>query len=310
MEGYEKLGYIALNVTDVQKSREFYEKQVGLQYSGEGDGGVAFLRCNEDHHTLALYRSDKPGLKRAGFEMRSEAALVALARRLGDNGIAVTEVSAAERKLLRLGPGAFRITEPFTGSTYEFYANMSQFGGQPFVPTVAKIQRLGHFVLKVPDFDAACRFYTDVLGFRVSDMIEGAICFMRCHPNPYHHGVGLGKASEAMLHHVNFMVTEVDDIGRGISRFNKAQVPIVNGPGRHPPSGSMFLYFLDPDGITVEYSFGMEEFPAEGARKPRIMEPIKASIDYWDSFLDPRKATVGAIERLVPAASPARVAAE
>src|SRR5258708_14209508 len=155
MEGYEKLGYIAVNVTDVEKSREFYEKRVGLQYSGEGDGGVAFLRCSEDHHTLALYRSDKPGLKRAGFEMRSEAALAVLARRLGDNGIAVTDVSAAERKLLRLGPGAFRITEPFTGSTYEFYANMSQFGGQPFVPTVAKIQRLGHFVLKVPEFDAA-----------------------------------------------------------------------------------------------------------------------------------------------------------
>jgi len=28
------------------------------------------------------------------------------------------------------------------------------------------------------------------------------------------------------------LVTEVDDIYRGISRFNKAQVPIVNGPGR------------------------------------------------------------------------------
>ena len=98
------------------------------------------------------------------------------------------------------------------------------------------------------------------------------------------------------------------DIGRGISRFNKAQVPIVNGPGRHPPSGSMFLYYLDPDGITVEYSFGMEEFPAEGARKPRVMEPIKASIDYWDSFLDPRKATVGAIERMD--AAPAQIAAE
>jgi len=53
----------------------------------------------------------------------------------------------------------------------------------------------------------------------------------------------------------------------------------------------------------------MEEFPAEGARKPRVMEPIKASIDYWDSFLDPRKATVGAIERLA-VSPPGRIAAE
>jgi 2,3-dihydroxy-p-cumate/2,3-dihydroxybenzoate 3,4-dioxygenase len=309
MEGYEKLGYVALNVSDVTKSRDFYEKQVGLQRSGELEDGTAFLRCSEDHHTIALYRGDRPGLKRAGFEMKSEHALDQLGSRLAGQGIAVHEVPAAERKGLGLGR-TFRISEPSTGATYEFYANMRQWGGQPFTPTVARIQRIGHFVLKVADFDAACRFHTEVLGFRVSDMIDGTICFMRCHPNPYHHGVGLGRASEDQLHHVNFMVTEVDDIGRGISRFNKAQVPIVNGPGRHPPSGSMFLYYLDPDGITIEYSFGMEEFPAEGARKPRIMEPIRASIDYWDSFLDPRKATVGTIERLAPASSQGRVAAE
>ena len=307
MEGYEKLGYVALNVSDVARSRDFYEKQVGLQVSGEGEGGVAYLRCSADHHAIALYRSDRPGLKRAGFEMKSERALDELRKRLADEGVAIHEVPAAERRELGLGR-AFRISEPHSGATYEFYASIRQFGGQPFQPTVAKIQRLGHFVLKVAEFDAACRFHTEVLGFRVSDMIDGTICFMRCHPNPFHHGVGLAKANESLLHHVNFMVTEVDDIGRGISRFNKAQVPIVNGPGRHPPSGSMFLYYLDPDGITVEYSFGMEEFPAEGARKPRIMEPIRASIDYWDSFLDPRKSTVGAIERMRAAAD--RLAAE
>ena len=232
MEGYEKLGYVALNVSDVTKSRDFYEKQVGLQRSGDLEDGTAFLRCSEDHHTIALYRGDKPGLKRAGFEMKSERALDQLASRLAGEGIAVHEVPAAERKGLSLGR-AFRISEPSTGATYEFYASMRQWGGQPFKPTVARIQRLGHFVLKVADFDAACRFHTEVLDFRVSDMIDGTICFMRCHPSPYHHGVGLGRANDVLLHHVNFMVTEVDDIGRGISRFNKAQVPIVNGPGRH-----------------------------------------------------------------------------
>jgi 2,3-dihydroxy-p-cumate/2,3-dihydroxybenzoate 3,4-dioxygenase len=308
MDGYEKLGYVALGVTNVDKSRTFYERQVGLQPSGEGEDGVAFLRCSEDHHNLVLYRSDRPGLKRVGFEMKSEQALDTLLRRLGESGTPIVDVPAADRKALRLGR-AVRVTEPFTGATFEFYVSIGQFSGQPFAPTVAKIQRLGHIVLRVPDFDDACRYYTDVLGFRISDRIDGAVCFMRCHPNPYHHGVGLGKGDAAMLHHVNFMVTEIDDIGRAISRFNKAGVPIVNGPGRHPPSGSMFLYFLDPDGLTVEYSFGMEEFPAEGARKPRIMEPVRASIDYWDSFLDPRKGTVGAIERMQPAAA-ARIAAE
>ncbi len=100
------------------------------------------------------------------------------------------------------------------------------------------------------------------------------------------------------------MVSEIDDIGKAVNRLNRNQVPIVHGPGRHPPSGSIFLYFLDPDGLTVEYSFGMETFPAENPRKPRLMEPIQPSFDYWDCPIDPRKSAIGAIERATePAAA-------
>src|ERR1700744_4690200 len=74
MEGYEKLGYMALNVSDVGRSRDFYINEVGLQASGEAEG-IAFLRCSLDHHNIALYGSDRPGLKRAGFEMKSAKAL-------------------------------------------------------------------------------------------------------------------------------------------------------------------------------------------------------------------------------------------
>jgi len=154
------------------------------------------------------------------------------------------------------------------------------------------------FLSENADFAAACEFYTRVLGFRVSDLIDGAACFMRCHPNPYHHGVALIKATAPQLHHVNFMVSEIDDIGRAISRFAKNDVRIVYGPGRHPPSGSVFLYFLEPDGITLEYSYGMEEFPEDHARRPRLFEPVRESYDYWSSLRDlERYAAVGAIER-------------
>ena len=62
MEGYEKLGYVALNVSDVGRSRDFYHKQVGLQMSGEADG-VAFLRCSEDHQDQSC-RPFPPGQSR------------------------------------------------------------------------------------------------------------------------------------------------------------------------------------------------------------------------------------------------------
>jgi 2,3-dihydroxy-p-cumate/2,3-dihydroxybenzoate 3,4-dioxygenase len=293
---YEKLGYIALNVSDAARSREFYEKIVGLQYSGTNDQGHVFLRCSLDHHNIVLCPSKTPGLKRIGVEMQDEAALDELAHHLRAKDVHCYEVPEAERAAWHQGR-TLRMSDPYTDAVFEFYSTVRLFGGQPFQPTVAKIQRIGHVVMKTPQFVAACKFWTDVLEFKVSDQVGDAVCFMRFHPNPYHHGIGVARGERPLLHHVNFMVTEVDDIGKAISRFSRENVTIVNGPGRHPASGSMFLYFLDPDGITLEYSFGMEEFPVEGARKPRVFEPIAESYDYWRSFSDPRKATVGEIEK-------------
>jgi 2,3-dihydroxy-p-cumate/2,3-dihydroxybenzoate 3,4-dioxygenase len=127
-------------------------------------------------------------------------------------------------------------------------------------------------------------------------VVEDKITFMRAHPNPFHHSLGISKSVKTSLHHVNFMVTEVDDIGKAMWRFQKEGIPVVNGPGRHPPSGSMFYYFLDPDELTVEYSFGMEEFPEEGARKHRVLTPVPESFDFWGAPTDPRKSAIGEIE--------------
>ena len=296
MPRYRRLAYVALNVSDLARARAFYEGQLGLQPSGEGPDGALFFRCGFAHHDVVLYRGAEPGLKRVGFELDSEGAVEDAARQFTAAGLDVVEVAPADCAALHQGR-SIRIVEPYTGATFELFDRMREFS-DAFVPRLAKIQRIGHVVLKVPDFAEACDFYTRVLGFRVSDLIDGAACFMRCHPNPYHHGIALIKAAAPQLHHVNFMVSEIDDIGRAISRFSRNEVRVVYGPGRHPPSGSVFLYFLEPDGITLEYSFGMEEFPEDGARRPRLFEPIRESYDYWASFRDlERYAAVGAIER-------------
>lgn len=299
---YKKLGYVALNVTDLARSTAFYRDTLGLQpveNEAAGAGQPQFFRCDWDHHNIMLFEGDKPGLKRVGFEMESAADLERLHALLKAQGAQVWEVPPQESARFHQRR-SIRLHEPHTGATFEFYDHMREFGGQPYVPTVAKIARLGHVVLRTPAYAEAIKFFTEVLNFQISDVIEDAVTFTRCFPNRFHHSLGIGNGKTRGLHHVNFMVTEVDDIGRAIWRFNHAQVPIVNGPGRHPPSGSMFLYFLDPDGLTLEYSFGMEEFPETGARKHRVLEPIRASFDYWGAPVDPRKAAVGEIEAGAP----------
>ena len=57
-----------------------------------------------------------------------------------------------------------------------------------------QLRKIGHVVLNVSDLAAAERFYTEVLGFEVSDrypetMVPGGMLFLRC--NTDHHGVAL-----------------------------------------------------------------------------------------------------------------------
>ena len=294
---YRRLGYVALNVTDRKRADEFYREMVGLQVAGAALNGETLYRCTTHHHDVVLHEHAGRGLRRIGWEMESDEDLDKLRHHLGALGLPSHDVNAEECAALGLDR-AFRITEPNTGATFEYFARMSD-ADAAFEPTVAKIARLGHIVLGANAFDKTEQFFTDKLNYRVSDRIDGTVTFMRCFPNPLHHSFGLSNADVNRLHHVNFMVTDIDDIGTAIYRARKLDVPVVFGPGRHPPSESIFFYFLDPDGLTLEYSFGMEEFPELDARDPRRLPHALESIDYWGAIPDERFGKTGAIEALV-----------
>jgi 2,3-dihydroxy-p-cumate/2,3-dihydroxybenzoate 3,4-dioxygenase len=300
---YKRLGYLALNVTDVDRSAAFYRDAVGLQQIDGPDERCRYLRCSDKHHDIVLYQGDAPGLKRIAFEMESDLQFDELRRALDAHAIPWIDVPQAERDAMNVS-AALRTWEPATGCALDFYTGMCSPGEPDYEATVTQIARLGHLVLRSPQFDRSLAFFTETLNFKVSDYIDRRIAFMRCFPNPYHHsvGVGNGDGKSANMNHINFMVTDVDDIGRAMWRLQKFGSAIVNGPGRHLPSGSMFLYFLDPDGITVEFSFGMEEFHEhEAPREPRTLPVEPRSFDTWLGPVDKRKAAVGSIENASPA---------
>lgn len=290
---YRKPGYVALNVTDLDKSLHFYRDLVGLQVE-ERTENVAFLRCSDDHHNVALYQSTEPGIKRMGFQLESPADLDNARAHIQSLGWAVQEVSTQETSQLKQGP-SFRFRIPDHALTFEFYAEMEKASGA-FEPTVARIQRLGHVVIHCRDRDAVLATLTEKLNFRVSDHFGDQVAFLRCFPNPYHHSFGVSRSDRDALHHVNFMVTDVDDVGRANKRMRDNGVEIVYGPGRHDISNSIFLYYLDPDGLTAEYSFGMEEFPEEQPREARQL-PMKPEIlDTWGGMPAPKFGRTGAVE--------------
>ncbi|MGE0830794.1 MAG: VOC family protein [Hyphomonadaceae bacterium] len=289
---YGKLGFVELNVTDLTVSLPFYRDIVGLELVRE-EPGRAFFRCDADEYSVILTQASPAGMKCAGWSLESDAEFENLLAQLNANGARREELSSAECKE-RGFTRAIRAAEPHSNATLVFFRPAKQ--GFAFTKSHTSIQRLGHVVWGTPNREAARDFFRDVLNFRESDHIGEVVTFMRPFPNPYHHGIGIGSAPKHHFHHLNFMVTEIDDIGRAIHRFNKNNVPIVYGPGRHPASGSVFLYFLEPDGMTLEYSFGMEEFDEHAPRAPITLPMKPESVDYWGSPRDPRFASTGVME--------------
>lgn len=290
---YRKLGYAALTVTDLTRSLPFYRDLLGLDLV-EQAGDAAYLRCSRDHHNIVLTQGPKAGLRRVGFELETQADTERAFEHFRARGLAPQWLPKAETQALRQGP-SFRVREAHCQLEFEFYGSTTVLA-RPYEPTVAKIARLGHVVIGTADFPGTYQALRQDFGFAESDFVEDRFSFLRCFPNPFHHSFAVGASDSNHLHHVNFMVTDIDDVGRAWHRMTKAGVSIAFGMGRHPPSGSVFLYFYDPDGMTVEYSYGMEEFPEVGAREPRRLEPVPQSLDTWGAVPDAHFGKRGVIE--------------
>lgn len=274
---YDRLGYVALNVSDIERSIGFYRDVVGLELC-ERTASRAFFRCSNHHHDLVLAEG-ATGVSRISWKMANYDALDALRHKFEDLGVPVYAVSEAEQTEFGIS-NAFRMVEPISKAPFEFFTDMEISPGT-FEAKHTKLVRLGHVVIYAPDSAALERWMVEEMNFRVSDRVDNRTTLLRCFPNPLHHSLGIASASVGGFHHLNFMVRDVDDIGAAMNRLKQAEAPIVFGPGRHPTSNSIFLYFTDPDGFTVEYSFGMEKFPEVTPREARTLPNVLESADAW-----------------------------
>jgi 2,3-dihydroxy-p-cumate/2,3-dihydroxybenzoate 3,4-dioxygenase len=281
---YKRVGYVALNTTDRVRSLAFHRDTMGLslRVPPGAEVGASILSSGNSACEVALYDAPAPGLRRVAFEIESERSLENARVHLAALGLVTTAVGAADLGAFSQR-AAFRFAEPRTGLNIEMFVSSGEISpASPYELPLTNIRQLGHVVVYVTDAPALTAFFLDELNFRASDFV-GDAAFLRCFPNPFHHSFAIVPGSENRLNHVNFLVSDLDDVGRALYRLKAQRVPIVFGPGRHPPSGSVFLYFTDPDGYTFEFSTGMEEFPEHEPRLPRHLPLTAESLDYWGS---------------------------
>ena len=126
--------------------------------------------------------------------------------------------------------------------------------------------RLSHAVMNSNDPNATRDWYTNVLGFKLSDTLWGEhmgemMHFMRC--NDWHHSLAIARGPHTSVHHVSFEMRGLDEYMRGTGRVMRAGIKKIWGPGRHNAGNNTFSYFLDPSGNTMEYTTELEKLETD-----------------------------------------------
>lgn len=157
--------------------------------------------------------------------------------------------------------------------------------GLPF-----KVQKLGHVVLNVMNIERSLKFYTEVLGFKISDiypesMVPGGMAFLRC--NADHHCLALvgsakNPSTRAEFNHAAWEVATLDEVLRIREHLKGHNVPIVVD-GRRRAGCQIAVEFLDPDGHHLEIYWGVDQVGTNGYVRPpeewREHHSIEAAID-------------------------------
>jgi 3,4-dihydroxy-9,10-secoandrosta-1,3,5(10)-triene-9,17-dione 4,5-dioxygenase len=249
------LSYLGLRVPDVDAFHDYATGVIGLMPARTGADGV-YLKADDRSWRIAL-EPGEPGLAYAGFEVVDATAFATAADALDAAGVTVTAGTSHEIATRNVRDLVWT-TDP-SGVRIEIVWGPSRDGGfaSPVgVPSfVTGALGLGHYVLLVPDMNAALDFYQRVLGLRLTDYVDigpkMSVQFLRC--NARHHSVALTAVGPiSALHHIAFEVPDIDQVGLALDRATRAGCEITASLGRHKNDRMLSFYMRTPAGFEVE----------------------------------------------------------
>jgi 2,3-dihydroxy-p-cumate/2,3-dihydroxybenzoate 3,4-dioxygenase len=271
--------YVRIGTRDIEAAVNFATRIVGLELD-TCDRHAAYLRSDERDHTLA-YLNSAADDHTVGFELASLEQLDAAAAELERAKFEVHAGTASECEQRRVK--AFVSFREPSGATIDLVAQPWHSGRQYHHARQAGITGFSHVGLYTQAAARDQQFWTTTCSAKVSDWI-GAAPLLRI--DEVHHKIALFPATRHGVQHINHQVASFDDIMRSYYFLREQGVRIRFGPGRHPTSGAMFLYFEGPDGMTYEYSTGVRLIKADSGYVPRQFPFRSTSFCMWGAKPD------------------------
>jgi catechol 2,3-dioxygenase-like lactoylglutathione lyase family enzyme len=275
MSRVTEIRYVGYGVSDFNAERSFYVEKWGLvEVAAEPDQVWLRVQGHDEPAAIRLRQSDANHLDVIAFAAEDRTGVDALHEKVV---AAQCRIIHSPRSLSSPGGGyGFRFFSP-DGLPFEISSDVGRGPSRAIERWEGIPVHISHIVLHSPNHAQMVKFFTDVLGFRVSDWLGDFMCFLRC--NNAHHRVAI-LPGPPCLNHVAYDMGGVDGMMRGIGRLKQAEVDIRWGPGRHTAGDNAFSYFVTPGGFAVEYTAELEDVDFM-LHEARVYAPAPRVMDQW-----------------------------
>jgi len=275
MSRVTEIRHVGYGVVDFEAEHRFYAGDWGLLETQAQDG-MAWFRApgSAEPFNVRLRRSDANHVDVIALAADSRRDVDALHERIAGAGCRIVH---APRELDAPGGGyGCRFFSP-DGLPFEISSEVARAAARDIDRWEGIPVRISHIVLHSPNQQGLVQFFTDVLGFRVSDWLGDFMCFLRC--NSAHHRVAI-LPGPPCLNHVAWDMNGVDGMLRGLGRLKARGIDVRWGPGRHTAGDNTFSYFVTPNGFAVEYTAELEEVDFD-KHVHRVHAPSPQIMDQW-----------------------------
>ena len=272
-----RLTSVRLGVTSIDETSAFF-RQFGLV---EGARGVFSTRDGGEQVSLEIARrrsllqlgvgaADGDDLARIAARVEALHGAVRMEWRSGGDELVVVEpVTGLPVSITVAAPLATSMPKsaPMNGPA-QHVVRTDRPSDAVLTAAPVAVSNLTHLVYGSPNQPETLRFFTDVIGFEISDQIPGVIAFTRC--GEVHHNLAVQGAPVPFVHHIAFEVDSVDEVVRGGSAMVQSDPGRqVWGVGRHAIGSNWFWYLREPGGTFIEYTADIDRISRQDLYRPK-----------------------------------------
>jgi 2,3-dihydroxybiphenyl 1,2-dioxygenase len=303
----QSLGYVGISTRTLDDWSDYGKNLLGLQPVDRSGKTLAF-RMDDRKQRLHVEEDGRDGCRYFGWEVADGKALDLFGAHLEAKRVRMERGSRALAEQRRVAE--LLVLHDPAGNRLEVFHG-AEVASSPFRPGRALsgfrtgALGLGHVVINTSDLEELIPFYTDVMGFRLSDFALKPFKAYFFHINPRHHSLAFVETGLKGVHHLMLELFSLDDVGQGWDLAQGDPEIIGATLGRHTNDFMTSFYSFTPSKFMVEYGWGGRDIDP-GTWEPYQMEDGPSLWGHDRTWLDDERRQLAREMRLRAAAGGAR----